>query len=64
MPECKSCQKPISPEEAAASLFDLGFLRLNGMPVARWTAKIHVKRVGPLCPECLRRRKDLGIEPR
>jgi hypothetical protein len=30
MPKCKSCDKAIAPEEAAASIFDLGFLPLKG----------------------------------
>jgi hypothetical protein len=64
VPKCKSCGKTMTSEEAAASIFDLGFLPLKGRPIARRTAKAHAKHVGPLCPKCLGRRKDLGINPR
>jgi hypothetical protein len=62
VPERKTCGKAIAPQQATASIFVLGFLRLNGMLIARRPAKILAKRVGLLCREFLGRRKDLGIE--
>jgi hypothetical protein len=63
VPKCKSCGKAITPEAAAASIFDLSFPPLKGRPITRRTAKAHAKHVGPLCPKCLGRRKDLGSSP-
>jgi hypothetical protein len=64
MSNCKMCGKTIDHAQAAASLFDLSFLPVNGFRTSRREAKNRAAKVGPLCPKCLARRKDLLIEPR
>ena len=64
MSKCKSCGKSIDHVQAAASLFDLSFLPVGGCKTSRREAKNRAAKVGPLCPKCLARRKDLLLEPR
>ena len=60
MPKCKTCRKAKTEAQAAASLFDLSFFRVGGVRIARRDTKIRAAKVGPLCPTCLERRKDLA----
>ena len=53
MPQCKSCRAEIEDTEAAASIFDLSFLRLDKNNTSRKFALLRAREVGPLCPNCL-----------
>jgi hypothetical protein len=53
MPQCKSCRTEIDYPDAAASIFDLSFLRLDTINNSRKVAMTRAREVGPLCPKCL-----------
>ena len=53
MPRCKSCRVEIDHGEAAASIFDLSFLRLDKIHNSRKVAMTRAREVGPLCSKCL-----------
>jgi hypothetical protein len=63
MPECKSCGEQLSEAKANASIFALSFLPVNGRKQERGKAVEMAERIGPLCPRCLERRKDLASAP-
>jgi transposase-like protein len=59
MNRCKQCDREID-EAQAASQFDLRFLPFHGRTPRKRHAKYLAGRVGPLCQNCLARRKDLA----
>ncbi len=63
MPQCKSCRTELDHPEAAASIFDLSFLRLDKIRNSRKVAMTRAREVGPLCPKCLSRWLDHGGRP-
>jgi hypothetical protein len=63
MAQCKSCGIEMTSAAASASIFALSFLPVNGKSRANLDRKKKIKmaeRVGPLCPSCVNRRKDLA----
>ena len=59
---CKSCSEELRLAQAHASIFALSFLPVRGRKIDR-VKKIRIaSEVGPLCPKCLERRKDLAHE--
>jgi hypothetical protein len=63
MPQCKSCRAEIDYPEAAASIFDLSFLRLDKIRNSRKVAMTRAREVGPLCPTCLSGWLESGGRP-
>jgi hypothetical protein len=63
MPKCKSCGEQLAEAQAAASIFALSFLPVNGRKLMRAKTIELAEHVGPLCQECLERRDDLAINP-
>ena len=62
MTHCKSCGNALTPSAAGASIFALSFLPVRGKKLLRRDTTKLAEKVGPLCPGCLERRKDLAIE--
>jgi hypothetical protein len=63
MPQCKSCGLEMTKAAAGASIFALSFLPLNARTRASLYRPEKIKlaeKIGPLCPKCLERRKDLA----
>jgi hypothetical protein len=63
MPQCKSCGEQLSEAQANASIFALSFLPVKGRKRFRALTTKLGKEIGPLCPKCLKRRKDLDVAP-
>jgi hypothetical protein len=63
MPQCKSCRSEIDYTDAAASIFDLSFLRLDTIRNSRKVAMTRAREVGPLCPKCLSHWLEHGGRP-
>jgi hypothetical protein len=63
MPKCKSCGEPLREAQANASIFALSFLPVNGRKHERPNSIEMAEGIGPLCPKCLDRRKDLAVSP-
>jgi hypothetical protein len=58
---CKSCQAEMTKAAAGASVFALSFLPLSGRKGVHRAKTIKMaEKIGPLCPTCLARRKDLA----
>jgi hypothetical protein len=60
---CKSCQVEMTKASANASIFALSYLPLNGRKRGKLDRETRIKlaeTVGPLCPSCLARRRDLA----
>jgi hypothetical protein len=55
----------MSEASAGASIWALSYLPVNGRKRANLDREMRIKlaeKVGPLCPKCLDRRKDLAAE--
>jgi hypothetical protein len=63
MPNCKLCDKQLTDEKAAASIFDLRFLPGSDRQLSLSHAKFRAARLGPLCPGCLKSQKTLPRAP-
>jgi hypothetical protein len=47
---------------ASASVFALSFLPVRGKKLTRGSTIKLAEQVGPLCPDCLKKRNDLAVE--
>jgi hypothetical protein len=63
MPNCKLCDKKLTDEKAAASIFDLRFLPGSDRKLPPLHAKGGAARFGPLCTGCLKNQKTLPPAP-
>jgi hypothetical protein len=60
---CKSCGAEMTKAAAGASIFALSFLPVNGQKRTNLHRPERIKlaeKIGPLCPTCMVRRKDLA----
>ena len=63
MPKCKECGIEMTQAAAGASIVALSFLPVHGKRRANCDRKKRLRmaeRIGPLCPDCVKRRKDLA----
>ena len=60
MTQCKSCGAFMSEAAAGASIFALSFLPVREHTLDRKQTTNIAERIGPLCPNCHDRCKDLA----
>jgi hypothetical protein len=56
---CRVCGVELSAAAAGASIFAMSFLPVAGRKLNRTETISLAKKVGPLCPRCLKACKDL-----
>jgi hypothetical protein len=59
MMKCNSCGVAMSKAAAAASIIAMIFLPVGGRKLDRKTVTKIARKIGPLCPSCLKDCKDL-----